>query len=469
MRPFGTGVRAGVSTMLAISALVAGDFTARPAAAPPPQHQRSSGSRPNVILIVTDDQRADTLEAMPNVRRLLGGHGITFRNAFVTTSLCCPSRAGILTGRSSRHTGVFGNLPPNGGAVSFDHRSTLATWLDDAGYTNGFVGKYLNDYQSIAHFVPPGWDEWAAVTTSALKYFDYVLNENGRFIPYGSDPSDYSTDVLGRIATRFLRSARPPFFLHFCPLAPHLPVGYLAGPSAPPSPGPPVASGPSFNEADVSDKPWGRLHSPLPARAIASRSRVREHTAQSLQAVDRAVANMVEVLEERGQLDNTVIVFTSDNGLLLGEHRLWLEKIWPYEESIRVPLVVRTPWTTSPTVDEHLVLNVDLAPTLAELAGVTPWPAPDGRSLAPLLRGQEVNWRTAFVQEFLGRDQRFRGGPPPFNAIRTERHLYVEYRNGWRELYDLRDDPYQLQNLADLPAFAAIRASLAAELRGLIR
>jgi arylsulfatase A-like enzyme len=468
MRPYGTGARAGIATLIAIAALVAGDFTARPAAAPPPPAQRPSGPRPNVILIVTDDQRADTLAAMPNVRSLLGGHGTTFRNAFVTTSLCCPSRAGILTGRSSRHTGVYGNLPPNGGAVSFDHRSTLATWLHDAGYTNGFVGKYLNDYQSIAHYIPPGWDEWAAVTSPTVKYFDYVLNENGRFVPYGSDPSDHSTAVLGRIATRFLRSARPPFFLHFCPLAPHLPVGGLAGAGAL-SPGLPIVSGPSFNEADVADKPWGSLHSPLSARAIASRSRVRDHTTESLRALDRAVAQMVQALEERGELDNTVIVFTSDNGLLLGEHRLWLEKIWPYEESIRVPLVVRTPWATGPTVDRHLVLNIDLAPTLAELAGVTPWPAPDGRSLAPLLRGQQVPWRTAFVEEFLGRDQRFRGGPPPFTAIRTERHLYVEYRNGWRELYDLREDPYQLQNLADQPAFAAVRASLAAELRSLTR
>jgi arylsulfatase A-like enzyme len=176
---------------------------------------------------------------------------------------------------------------------------------------------------------------------------------------------------------------------------------------------------------------------------------------------------MVQALEERGELDNTVIVFTSDNGLLLGEHRLWLEKIWPYEESIRVPLVVRTPWATGPSVDDHLVLNIDLAPTLAELAGVTPWPAADGRSFAPLLRGQSVAWRDSFLVEFLGRDQRFRGGPPAFTGVRTERHLYVEYRNGWRELYDLRDDPYQLRNVADDAAFAGVRATLAAALRRL--
>ena len=153
----------------------------------------------------------------------------------------------------------------------------------------------------------------------------------------------------------------------------------------------------------------------------------------------------------------------------MGEHRLYLQKIWPYEESIRVPLVIRVPWLTAGRTDPHLVLNIDLASTFAELAGIKPGLPQDGRSLVPLLRGEAVPWRTDFVEEFLGRDQSFNGGPPPFEAVRTERYLYVEYANGWRELFDLRSDPHELSNLAGLPSTAAIQTTLARRLAELLR
>jgi N-acetylglucosamine-6-sulfatase len=425
-----------------------------------------ASSKPNIVLILTDDQRWDTLWAMPHVRALLGGHGMTFRNAFVTTALCCPSRASILTGKTSRHTGVYQNVPPHGGAPAFRDTSTIATWLHGAGYTTGYVGKYLNAYWLTSHHIPPGWDEWDAITSQpTIKYYDYEMNQNGRFVEYGEGNENYSTNVLEGLATRFLRTAEPPFFLHFSPIAPHTPTVPLPLDDGRYRSIPPL-SAPSFNEADVSDKPWARLHPPLTAADVAKDNAIRRDSLEALQAVDRAVATMVRVLAERDLLYNTVIIFMSDNGLMLGEHRQQ-QKIWPYEEAIRVPLVIRAPWIPSARTNDEFVLNIDIAPTLAELAGVKA-DHPDGRSLVPLLRGEHPPWRQSFLEEFLGPNQLNIGGPPGFNAIRTKRYMYAEYRTGWRELYDLQMDPYELQNLAGQPDVAALEASLAAGLHALI-
>ncbi len=433
------------------------------------QSQRGTG-KPNLILIVTDDQRWDSLSAMPDVRRLLGAHGVTFSNAFVTTSLCCPSRTSILTGEYSRHTGVYADVPPNGGAPSFKDRSTLATWLQAGGYTTALVGKYLNSYTLLGPtYVPPGWNTWDAVASVPIvNYYDYTLNENGKLARYGNLPSDYSTLVLQGLATRFIQQARTPFFLYYAPIAPHLP--------ATPAPsdldrfrGLPPFHSPSLNEANVSGEPWASQHPPLSPKQVTTASVFRDRMLASLQAVDRSVAAIVQSVADRGQLANTVIGFISDNGFLLGEHRMYLQKIWPYEESIRVPMVIRVPWLPAGRTDPHLVLNIDLASTFAELAGIKPGLPQDGRSLVPLLRGEAVPWRTDFVEEFLGRDQSFNGGPPPFEAVRTERYLYVEYANGWRELFDLRSDPHELSNLAGLPSAAATQTTLARRLAELLR
>jgi N-acetylglucosamine-6-sulfatase len=189
---------------------------------------------------------------------------------------------------------------------------------------------------------------------------------------------------------------------------------------------------------------------------------------RTLRELDRQVGTIVHTLEKRGVLDHTIIIFASDNGFLWGEHRLG-GKIWPYEESIRVPLVVRVPWQRSARKDAHMVLNLDFASTISQLAGVTPGLPQDGRSFVPLLHGQSPPWRHDFLVEYLGASQLFDSGPPPFQAVRTTRWLYVEYRNGWRELYDLKKDPYELQNLARAPALAATRARLAARLHALAR
>ena len=311
-----------------------------------PKHPPPLGYRPNIVLVLTDDQRADTLDAMPNVRALLAAHGVTFSNMFVTTSLCCPSRASILSGEYSRHTGVYDNFRPHGGAPSFRDTSTLATWLHDAGYTTALVGKYLNKYDALGkRYIPAGWDTWDAIASeSAQMYYGFTLNEDGRLVDYPPSPANYSTTVLDGLARRFVERARAPFFLYYAPIAPHvpsIPAPQDQGTFAHIAPYRPL----SYDEPDVSDKPWNGRYGPLSAERRAFVDRIRPQMLESLQAVDRSVADLVRVLRARGELDRTVIAFTSDNGYLWGEHRL-VQKIWFYEPSIRVPLVVRMPGPT---------------------------------------------------------------------------------------------------------------------------
>jgi len=443
-----------------------------------------AGSRPNVVLIVTDDQRWNSLFAMPNVERYLVKRGVTFTNAFVTTSLCCPSRASILTGEYSRHTGVYSDAGgPHGGEPAFDDTSTLATWLHGAGYETALVGKYMNESQKLGHRIPPGWSHWDGIVSPdpALHYYDYTINEDGQRHHFGRSPYDYVDTVLGHLGTQFLATARPPFFLEFCPTAPHLP--------ALPAPGDkgkfknyPLPYRPNFNEADVSDKPWAGMFPRWKHTGFITRFWDRQ--LESLQQVDRTVGAFVRVLRIDGQLANTVFLFTTDNGILLGEHRLAMVKVWPYEESIRVPLVVAGAGVVDPgRTNPDFALNIDLAPTIAQLAGVRPGLPQDGRSLVPLLRDEHPPWRHSFVVEFLGNGGPGSGYVAPFEGIRTLRYLYVRYGliqherggpyvpypNGSEELYDLKTDPYELRNLAQLPQDQQLRERLAAELQKLLR
>jgi N-acetylglucosamine-6-sulfatase len=452
-----------IATALGASAIVlagAGPAGHDPAAAGP--------SRPNIVLILSDDERWDSNRRMANVQRLLAARGVTFTNAFVTTSECCPSRASILTGQYSRHTGVVQNYGPRS-YPAFRERSTVPVWLLRAGYQTALVGKYLNDYPVYGrHRIPPGWSGWWAIDSRPeQRYYDYTLNENGRLVRYGVAPTDYSTMVLGRKAVGFLARAREPFFLYFAPIAPHLPAipapRDLAAPLELPRPRP------DFEERDLSDKPWSGTHRRVLApHAVGFLDRdIEGRQLQTLRALDRQVAAIVRALRKRGLLDRTVVLYASDNGFLWGEHRLG-GKIWPYEESIRVPLIVRVPWQSAwGRRDAHMVLNIDLASTIAELAGVEPGIRQDGRSLVSLLRGESPRWRREFVIEYLGESQLSLGGPPPFSALRTRRWLYVEYLNGWRELYDLRRDPYELRNRAGDPALAKTSSRLARRLHAL--
>lgn len=413
---------------------------------PPPSSARPNALPPSIVLIVTDDQRWDTLHSMPTVRRALIGRGVTFPEGFVVNPECCPSRASILTGRYSHSTGVYTNRPDLG-IRAFNDRSTLATWLDGAGYRTGLVGKYLNHYEGEA--IPPGWDAWAAFS-GPNAYYDYTLNEDGTLRSYGSGTASYATDVLAERATSFIRSTptETPLFLYFAPFAPHSPsVAAERHDTRVPELAP--LRPPSHNEVDVSDKPgWVRelpFLSEFQQREL-DLDRLQEH--QALLGVDDAVGDILAALRLTGRLPNTAILYMSDNGRALGEHRL-TRKWAPYEEIIRIPFVLRyDPLASEPRTDRNLVTNIDVAPTLAELGGALS-PAADGRSLVPLLEGTSVPFRRRFLIEHLFVELAS-GYPnaPTYCAVRSQSRLYVRYETGEEELYLLRQDPYQLTNRA---------------------
>jgi len=457
------------------------------------------GVRPNLVVIMADDLDVGSLKTMidaglmPHAQRHLLDRGCAFSNSFVSNSVCCPSRATFLTGQFSHNNGVQHNGPgPNGGVMSLDHSSTLATWLQAAGYRTGHIGKYLNLYgvSTLPTWVPPGWDDWQAlIDPSTYRVYNYRLNDNGTVVTYGSDPADYQTDVLAGRATRFIETwARQhrssPFFLVVTPLAPHveaLPgfakaiandIWSLTIRPAPRHQGStdfiPLPQPPSFNEADVSDKPGWLQERPLltPENVTALTRQYRDRLA-SLRAVDDLVGSVTAALEAAGALEQTTVLFTSDNGYFHGEHRL-SQKMAAYEEAIRVPLVVRGQGVSGPQKVESLVLNVDLAPTLAELAGATPTRVVDGRSIVPLLRGRVPpgGWRKRLLLEhwkpIVPRED---VEIPPYGGLRAgpgddaaPNSLFVRYRAGqWgtEEFYPLAADPYQLRNRADDPAESA--------------
>ncbi|HEX2045151.1 MAG TPA: sulfatase [Gaiellaceae bacterium] len=405
-------------------------------------------AQPNIVLIATDDQRHNTLHAMPTVRAELVGKGVRFRNAFVVNPLCCPSRASILTGTYSHTNGVWANGGAFGGFQAFDDSATLPLWLDAVGYETMFVGKYLNGYTSThatPDYVPPGWDRWLAYW-GRPRYFDYELTDGRTVTSYGASAREYSTDVMGAAASRLIRETEGPFFLYFSPFAPHLADWPVDPYSVDPAPrhvdafaGLGALERPSVNEPDVADKPRHvRARAPIPPRSLAE---LREEQLESLLAVDDAIAGILAALEDTGKLADTMIVFTSDNGHAWGEHR-WTHKSDPYEESLRVPLVVRYDRLgVAPRTEGRFALNVDLAPTLADAAGIEVTGV-EGRSLVGLLAGGPTAWRTRFLIEYFSP-----GDVPGYCGFRGRRWKYVQYATGEEELYDLGRDPNELRNL----------------------
>lgn len=462
-------------------------------------------SRPNLLIILTDDQRWDTLglthsrdgvtPVMPNVQAELVASGVTFPNAFVTTALCCPSRASILKGQYAHTTGVLTNKQPLGGALNFDDTSTVASWLQTAGYRTGFFGKYLNGYNGLwgpgePPYVPPGWDEWHAFERP--RYYDYYLVEHGagfdhayNFYPsncpaYGSCPGDdvepcpapehYSTYLLLQKALDFVDQADGrPFLLYFTPYAPH-------GPACPAKQDEGLFSGvtpwrpPNWNEVDASDKPtWVQNLCPMGANKQANIDALRIRQLESLQAVDRAVGALMDKLRQIGQDANTLVIFTSDNGFSWGSH-CHRAKRCPYDECMRVPLVMHYPELAPlPTTEARFGLNIDFAFTAAELAGLVPPISQGGRSLVPLIGGIAPMWRPDFLYEQWSdpADATDPKKPPTLAGVRTSEWKYIEYTTDETELYDLRTDPFELGNETDNPAWAGVKAALAARLRQL--
>jgi len=413
---------------------------------------------PSIVLILTDDQRWDTLWAMPTVQSELQAKGVTFSNGFVVNSLCCPSRTSILTGKYSHSTGIYNNS----GFATFDDNSTIATWLHDAGYRTALIGKYLNQYQDP--YVPPGWDRWVAFRRHNYRRFSLVFD--GVEVKYPRSAGAYSTDVLRDEADAFIRGTDPaqPLFLMFTPFAPHSPA-IPAERHADAFAGLGAWRPENFNEHNMSDKPSHMRALPFldKERRLEIRH-FRKRQYRTLLAVDEAVDKILAALDDSGRLSTTVIVFASDNGYLWGEHR-WEGKVVPYEESIRVPFVVRyDPLTQPDSADARIVLNIDLAPTFAELAGV-PAPGAEGSSLLPLFGPGPVDWRTDFLVEHDVVTNPIGGLIPPYCAVRSERLSYVYYSSGEEELYDLVADPSQLLNVASRRAWAdelaAFRARVA--------
>ena len=432
-----------------------------------PGGKGSSGKKPNIVFILTDDLDQSLYldpSRFPKVNSLLVDEGTTFSNYFVSDSLCCPSRSSTLRGQYVHNHDVKSNRPPLGGFEKFhtngDETSTIATWLDDAGYRTGLLGKYLNGYPNGAatNFVPPGWDVWASpIRNGGYSEYNYQLNENGTIVRHGANPEDYLTDVLSQKSGEFIQqSGDKPFFLYVAPFVPHAPAT-PAPRYADAFPGVQAPRTPSFNQPDVSAEPqWLRDKPLLNDRQITQIDTLYRKQLQSMLAVDDMIEHVVDTLRQTGKLDNTYIVLTSDNGFHLGQHRLPQGKITAFDEDIHVPLVVRGPDVAKDKKVDAFAANVDLAPTFAALGAAKTPRFVDGRSLEPVLHGKSGgDPRTAvLVEQYTnGGGGRGRGGgrgggvPPTYAAIRTDRYTYVEYVTGERQLFDLRADPDQLHNI----------------------
>jgi N-acetylglucosamine-6-sulfatase len=400
---------------------------------------------------------------MPKVKTHIVDPGVRFSQAFVVNPECCPSRASFLTGKYSHGTNIYRNRGPFGGFGSFDDSSTLATWLDEVGYRTALVGKYMNGYRD-GSYLPPGWDKWTAFTSQRGNgnYYNYSLTRNGAISTYGSAVTDYSTDVLAADASAFIRATpdTTPLFLLFTPNAPHAPATPAERHRAS------FAeldkwNPPSYNEADVSDKPaYIQSSSPIGTQEF------RRNQYRTLLAVDDAVERIVGTLRDTGRLQNTMLVFASDNGFLWSEHR-WKGKAVPYEESIRIPFAIRyDPGVTAPHTNGKLVNNLDFAPTVAKLAGAAS-PGGGGRDLMPLVNGQAPKWRTDFLIEHM--EDLPETPVPTYCAVRDVRYTFVAYATGEKELYDNTRDPYQLDNRAGDPAYTAVQDRLLQRLRFLCK
>jgi N-acetylglucosamine-6-sulfatase len=489
----------------------------------------SQAARPNIVFILTDDldleypeKPGDSwLDHYPALKKSMATQGTTFSNHFVSNSLCCPSRVSMLRGQYAHNTGIFTNDPPDGGfpkvkALELE-KWTIATWLQAIGYKTVLLGKYLNSYSAWSLYVPPGWTEWYA-NGGAYPQFNYVLNENGKVVRYGSSPQDYLQDVIrGKAVDFILRNAasanRAPFFMWLASYSPHEPAAY-APRHASAFPGAKAPRTPTFNEADVSRQPaWLQTHPLLTPAQIGEIDALYRNRLRSMLAVVETVDAIIATLQKTGDLANTYIFFASDNGYHQGQHRLPGGKDTGFEEDLRVPLIVRGPGIPAGRVLPHMTVNIDLAPTFAQLAGRSVPPSVDGRSLVPLLRSSPpptTAWRKAFLMEHglansqaaatagagradtivpvdpssieppdldalgLRTESRIlavpenaldvptvmlsaKGQPQPtFDGIHTARYSYMRLVDSTLQVYDLANDPFEHVNIATSAAPAVL-------------
>ena len=518
---------AGVAVAL-VAALGASTAQARPSSA-------AMDGRPNILVVMTDDMSAADLKLMPNVRKLLAKKGTTFADAVDSFPLCCPARATFITGQYAHNHGVKGNFAPYGWYGMKDRKNILPAWLDDAGYRTALIGKWLNGYGALdAHGeIPNGFDTWRGLLdVSAYDYSNFVMNMDGKLKAWGDkefarklvefalievDDQPDTPGVDPRPARGALRAApvhllgrpddrgllarrdrkdhrgpgkkegkkRKPFFIWWTPAAPHredvaTTLMGRTGPDPRPAPryeekskGYTLPRPPSFNEADTTDKSanFQAKAPPLTDEQIAQLQLDYEGRAGSMLAVDDHVGELVKTLKRTDQLRNTMIVFLSDNGWLQGEHRVPGDKFLPYEESLRVPLVIRGPGVPKNQTVHGQVSNIDFAPTLLDAADAKSGRKMDGVSLLPTIanpskRPKRVLEIEALEPLFANPDIPANGWDRPYTGVRTDRYTYVVWTDtGELELYDRKTDPYELDNVAGDPAYASVEADLAAKLK----
>jgi arylsulfatase A-like enzyme len=432
------------------------------------RRKNAQQKRPNVVVIDTDDQNVGDMFVMRKTLSLLGAHGTTFRNSYVSYPLCCPSRATFLTGQYAHNHGVLTDQR----FTDLDSSNTLAVWLKRAKYRTAMVGKYLNGYGVVdPRQIPPGWKQWFGLTGGTeQKRYGFKLNENGKVHFYERNPANYIDYVLGSKVNGLLKAWAPspkPFFLYYNPNNPHGEKGTPIWSTRDPEPAPQYLGRfgdiqaprpPNFDEPNVSDKPKQIRDIPrLSDAQLSDLDRRYRGRLESLLSVDDEVKKIVGLVRKYGDKRKTFFIFTSDNGLEMGAHRIEF-KNYLYEEGERVPLIIRGPGVPQNVTRDQLVANIDLAPTIAAITKAQPGRVMDGINLLPLTHNPGVanNRSLLFESVDLG-----------LYGIRQGPWSYNLYSNGDEELYNLNDDPYQLTSVDHDPGLASLKASLKAELERL--
>ena len=389
-----------------------------PAGGPSSASAQAFGAKPNIIVLLTDDQETRSMRVMKIVGKELKRKGVTMKRFYDNFPLCCPARATIFTGQYAHNHHVLSNVPPDGGYGVFNELhgdNYLPLWLQGAGYQTSYIGKFENgyaepdEYGTVPSDVPKGWNDWHVLAPSRAQYFNYTLNQNGVLRQFTDAEEDYSTDIFTKKARRFIRTnaqAATPFYLELGYAAPHGGGGGDPGRScnraAVPAPRhlgtlKKKAKGnlpPSFNEAEISDKPTPIAdNASLTDGQISDTLRKRRCAWESLLAVDESVGTLINELKRDKLRRNTYIFYLSDNGFMRGEHRIRGDKRFLYEESARVPFIARGPGIPHGESSNDVVVNADLTSTILELSGAQAGLLQDGQSLIPSLAGPEPGAR----------------------------------------------------------------------------
>lgn len=451
-----------VVVLAALAACGRDDEVGRPA---------TEATRPNIVLLVTDDQRLDGMAHMPATSRIFTEQGTTFDDSVVSFPLCCPNRATLLTGQHAHNHGVLDNLPPYG-AASLDSESALPAALQEAGYHTSHLGKWLNGYGETMPAEPlPGWDEWwTFIDPSTYEPYDFRISTNDGIVEPDQRERLHTTDATWQEAVRQvqeLSAGDQPYYLQVDFVAPHSMTGGGAIALGAPIPQPRFADVPvqvatddaAFAEEDITDKPAWLESIAIPGRALVQgvSDPLATATARSLLGVDEGVEAIAEAIDETGE--DTLLVFTSDHGLMMGEHGL-VGKVVPYEPAIRVPLMARGAGFPEGVVVDAPVASVDVAATVAALAGAEPPRELDGRSLLALAEDPpdgDADPRAILIANGPGTEVL-----PHYDGVRVDGWVYLEWETGELELYDLEADPSQLESLHTAITHTEVREQLAA-------